>query len=207
LALVAVLSLSALFAVACGGGDGGGLSGVTGVKANATASTSSDEEVTPEEDSSDNGDNSGSTTVSKSADDYASNVCNAVAKYASDIEELSNADFDTEDPAAMKDMMDQMVPIFEGLAKDLGKIKPPSDVKDWHNQMVDALNQAADIMGQMSTALDKPLDEAMSEIADLSTQMTDMEDPFTLTDLPDEYQTAFDENSDCQDLSSLDIFQ
>ena len=60
----------------------------------------------------------------------------------------------------------------------------------------------------METALDKPLDEAMADITDLSSQMSDMGDPFgTLGDLPDAYQTAFDKNSDCQDLKNLDVFQ
>ncbi len=97
----------------------------------------------------------------------------------------------------MKDFIDQMVPLFNNLSNDLNKITPPSDVKDWHTNLVTELNDAADIMSQMSTALDKPLDEAMSDITDLSTQMNDMQDPFDLTALPDEYQTAFQENSDC----------
>ncbi len=214
LVLAVILGISALSAVACGGGSGGGLKGIAG-KTNPTATASKDNEsnngataeaTTESDNGSDNGDSSGST-VSKTADDYASNVCNAVAKYASDIQDLSNSNFDTEDPAAMKDMIDQMVPLFNGLSKDLNKIKPPSEVKDWHTNMVTSLSDAADIMSQMSTALDKPLDEAMSDITDLSTQMNDMQDPFSLSDLPDEYQTAFNENSDCQDLSDMDIFQ
>ena len=205
LLLAAMLSISALFAVACGGGSGGGLGGIAGGKATATASTNndneSDSEATSESDNSDSG-----STVSKTADDYASKVCNAVAKYATDIQDITNSTADMEDPAQIKDLVDQMVPLFSNLSKDLNKIKPPSEVNDWHAQQVTALSDAADIMSQMSAALDKPLDEAMTDFTDLSSQMDDLQ-VFTLSDLPDEYQTAFDQNSDCQDLQDLDIFQ
>ncbi len=209
--MVAILSVGTLLAVACGGGEK--LSDLAGEKAKATVSVSTqaapgDIEAPTEPDSgtSDSRDTSGSSTVSTSAADYASEVCGAVAKYATDIQDLTNATTDIEDVAAMKDFVDQMRPLFEKLADDLDKIKPPSDVEDWHNNLVTGLNDAADIMDQMSAALEKPLEEAMTDFMDLSTRMNDMEDPFTLSDLPDEYQAAFNENPDCQDLSSTDIF-
>ncbi len=90
LVLAVILSISALFAVACGGGNGGGLNGIAG-KVNPTASTNNDNESNNEATSeATNGDNSGST-VSKTADDYASKFCKAVGKYATDIQDLTNA--------------------------------------------------------------------------------------------------------------------
>jgi len=151
---------------------------------------------------------SGSSKQAKGADEYASQFCGALSKYADDIQELSNSQADMEDPAAMKDFIDQMVPLFEGISKDLDKINPPSEVADWHNGLVSGMSAAADLFSQMSGALDKPLDEAMTEITDLSSQMSEMEDPFaSMGELPEEYQTAFENNADCKDLQSLDIFQ
>jgi hypothetical protein len=70
------------------------------------------------------------------------------------------------------------------------------------------MSAAADLFNQMGDALDKPLDEAMAEITDLSTEMNDLDNPFgSMGDLPEEYQTAFENNADCQDLQNLDIFQ
>jgi hypothetical protein len=70
------------------------------------------------------------------------------------------------------------------------------------------MSAAADLFSQMGDALDKPLDEAMADITDLSTEMGDLDNPFgSMGDLPEEYQTAFENNADCQDLQNLDIFQ
>lgn len=191
--LAAVLTVGALLACACGGsGEKIDLSGGGGDSGSA---------------SKDSGE-SGSSAQAKGADEYASQFCGALSKYADDIQELSNTEADMEDPAAMKDFIDQMVPLFEGISKDLDKINPPSEVADWHNGMVSGMSAAADLFSQMGDALDKPLDEAMAEITDLSSKASDMEDPFgSLGDLPDEYQTAFEDNADCQDLQSLDVFQ
>lgn len=150
----------------------------------------------------------GSSGDAKTADDYASKFCGALSQYADHLQDLSNTQADMEDPAAMKDFIDQMVPIFTGISQDLDKIDPPPEVADWHNGMVSGMSAAADIFSQMSAALDKPLDEAMAEITDLSSKMAGAEDPFSAVgDLPEEYQTAFDNNAKCQDLQKLNIFQ
>jgi hypothetical protein len=48
----------------------------------------------------------------------------------------------------------------------------------------------------------------MTEIADLSSEISGTGDPFSsMGNLPVEYQTAFENNADCQDLQDLDIFQ
>jgi hypothetical protein len=202
--LVVALIAGAMLVSACGGGDEIDLSAKDG-KATTSASKESggDKQATPEED-----EDGGGGTTSKDAEEYASDFCNAVGKYADDIQAVSDSTADMEDPTAMKDMIDQMIPILEGLAKDLDKIDPPSDVQDWHEGLVSGMGAAADLFTQMSDALDKPLDEAMAEITDLSTQMSDMEDPFgSMGDLPAEYQTALEENKDCQALEDLDLFQ
>ena len=179
-----------------GGGDKIDFSSGGGNKDNGTASASKDSE------------GSGTSKQAKGADEYASQFCGALGKYADDIQALSTAETDMEDPAAMQDFIDQMVPLFEGISKDLDKINPPSEAADWHNGLVEGMSAAADLFNQMGDALDKPLDEAMAEITDLSTEMNDLDNPFgSMGDLPEEYQTAFENNADCQDLQNLDIFQ
>jgi hypothetical protein len=112
-----------------------------------------------------------------------------------------------EDPTAMKDFIDQMVPIFEGISKDLGKIEPPDEDADWHEGLVSGMSEIADLFAQMGDALDKPLDEAMTDITDLSSEISDTNDPFSsMGDLPEEYQTAFETNS-VPGPADLDIFQ
>jgi len=104
--------------------------------------------------------------------------------------------------------MAQAVPVLKGIAKDLGKIDPPSEVEDWHDGMVSTMSLAADLFDQMGEALDKPIEEAMADLEELSSEMTDVEDPFgSMTDLPAEYQTAFEENPDCQELQDLEFFE
>jgi len=140
--------------------------------------------------------------------DYASQVCSAISKYAGDIEELSNADSDFADPDAMKDAIAQTVPVLEGISKDLDKIDPPSEIADWHDGIVSGTKMAAELFNKMGDALDKPMDEAMADIAELTTDMTDMEDPFgSMTDLPEDYQQAFEDNPDCKAMENLDLFQ
>jgi hypothetical protein len=192
-----MLVIATTLTLGCGGGgDKIDFSSGGGNKDNGTASASKDSE------------GSGTSKQAKGADEYASQVCGALSKYASDIQDLSNNQADMADPAAMHDFISQMVPLFEGISKDLDKINPPSEVADWHNGLVSGMSAAAELFSKMGDALDKPLDEAMTEITDLSTQMSDMGNPFgSMTDLPNEYQTAFENNSDCQDLQNLNIFQ
>jgi hypothetical protein len=179
--LAASVSVAAVLMAACGGGDGGSLT----------------EQIS-----------GGSGKQASGPDDYASAVCNVIGKYAGDIEELSNSQADFEDPSAMKDAVDQAVPVLEGLSKDLDKIDPPSEIADWHEGLVSGMQMAADLFDRMGSALDKPLDEAMADIEDLTTEMAGMEDPFgSMSDLPDDYQQAFEDNADCQAIQDLDFFQ
>ncbi|MCJ7491163.1 MAG: hypothetical protein MUP15_03275 [Dehalococcoidia bacterium] len=196
-ALAAMLVIATTLTLGCGGGgDKIDFSSGGGDKDNGTASASNDSE------------GSGTSKQAKGADEYASQFCGALNKYADDIQGLTTAETDMEDPAAMQDFIDQMVPLFEGISKDLDKINPPSEAADWHNGLVEGMSAAADLFSQMGDALDKPLDEAMAEITDLSTEMSDLDNPFgSMGDLPEEYQTAFENNADCQDLQNLDIFQ
>lgn len=183
--LSAVLLVVAAAGIGCGGGDSSG--------------------------DSNGGGDSGKGSSAKQAsgpDEYASQVCDALGKYADDIQALSDSQTDMEDPTAMQDFIGQMVPVFEGISKDLDKINPPSEVEEWHNGVVSGMSNAVELFSKMGDALDKPLDEAMAEITDLSSEMSDMDNPFgSMTDLPTEYQQAFEDNADCQDLQNLDFFQ
>jgi len=203
--LAAILVIAALFSFGCGGGDD--KLDLSSGDNNGSSSQNKDSTAEPSDANQDeNQDNGGGSA--KDADEYASKVCKAIGKYADDIQELTSAESDMADPEAMKSFVSDMVPVFEGISKDMGKINPPDEIVDWHNGMVDGMAAAAELFSKMGDALDKPLDEAMAEITDLSSEMSDMDDPFgSMTDLPEAYQTAFEENSDCQELQGLDIFQ
>jgi len=155
------------------------------------------------------GDDSGSgSTKTGNADEYAGAFCTAVGKYTEDIDALGNTTEDMADPAAMASAMGDMADLFKNMSKDLGKIDPPSEIADWHDSFVSALSDAADLMGKMQTALNKPLDQAMAEIADLTAEMDAVGEPLSsMTDLPTEYQDAFETNSKCQTLNDMDFFQ
>ena len=105
---VLVLLAVAAMAFGCGGKDKGG-AGDIGNQNNPASS-----------------DNSGSSKQAKSADEYATQFCGAVSKYADDINKLMNSDTNSDDPTQMKQMISDMVPLFQGLSKDLGKINPPT---------------------------------------------------------------------------------
>jgi hypothetical protein len=203
-ALAAVLVIVMTLAIGCGGGssDKATPSGDNNDNGSATASTSDKDtgSATPTK-------SSGSTSKqAKGADDYASQVCGVLSNYTDDIAALSNGPSDAEDTGALKDYVNSMVPVLNGISKDMDKINPPSEVADWHDGVVSGMSDAAELMGKMGDALDKPLDEAMTEITDLSSDMDNLSNPLAMTDLPDDYQQAFKDNADCQALQNLNFF-
>jgi hypothetical protein len=150
------------------------------------------------------GDNGGGSNIAKksasSPDEYAGQVCDALSKYVADLETLMNGDIQGDDPSQLKDAVSQMAPMFQGISDDMNKIDPPSDIADWHNSAVAAFAQAGDLMGQMEKALDKPMDEAMAEITDLSSQFSDNSAFDSLGEPPSPYKEAFQTNSKCTEL-------
>ena len=151
-------------------------------------------------------DDNGGGGGGKSADtpeEYAAAVCETLAGGIGEMEALFSGETEFEDPSQLKDAIEEVQPAVEQLAKDLDKINPPSDVKDWHDSAVEAMAQAADLFDKLGKVLDKPLDEAMAELEDLMPELEGMQEPFGMEDLPQEYQDAFENDSKCQD---LDIF-
>jgi len=149
-------------------------------------------------------DNGGGSNIAKksasSPDEYAGQVCDALSKYVADLETLMNGDMQADDASQLKDAVAKMGPMFTGMSADMKKIDPPSDIADWHNSAVAAFAQAGDLMGQMEKVLDKPIDEAMAEITDLSTQLNDNGAFDALSSPPTEYEDAFQNNAKCQEL-------
>jgi len=149
-------------------------------------------------------DNGGGSNIAKksasSPDEYAGQVCDALSKYVADLETLMNGETQANDASQLKDAVSKMAPMFQGISDDMNKINPPSDIADWHNSAVAAFAQAGDLMGQMEKALDKPIDEAMTEITDLSAKFSN-DSPFTsLGEPPSPYKEAFQTNSKCTEL-------
>ena len=180
--LSAVLLVVAAAGIGCGGSDSSG--------------------------NSNSGGDSGNGSSAKQAsgpDEYATQVCDALGKYADDMDALFNGDTNLDDPAQQQEAASKMSTMFKGMANDLDKINPPSDVKDLHEGMVSALLSIADLSDQMNKALDKPLDEAMADIEDISAKMGDAGTPLnSMGDMPTDYQQAFENNDKCKELSILE---
>jgi len=139
-----------------------------------------------------------------SPEEYAQAVCETLAGRISELDALMNGTTGFDDPSQLKDAIDKAEPAIKEMAKDLDKINPPSDVKDWHNNMVATMNQTADLFGKLGDILNKPLDQVMAEMENLSPELENMQEPFAgLSDLPQEYQDAFENDSKCQELDIL----
>jgi hypothetical protein len=149
-------------------------------------------------------DNGGGSNIAKksasSPDEYAGQVCDALSKYVADLETLMNGETPVDDPSQLKDAVSKMAPMFAGISADMKKINPPSDIQDWHNSAVTAFAQAGDLMGQMEKALDKPIDQALPEITDLTTQFSDNSPFDSLGEPPSPYKEAFQTNTKCTEL-------
>ncbi len=134
-------------------------------------------------------------------EDYAHAMCEALGKHADDIEKLGNTEMAFEDASEMQDFLAETAPVLQGLADDVEKIKPPADIKDWHDSLVAGLSDAAALFTKMDELLDKPMEEVLNEIEDLSAEMEDVGAPLgELADLPAEYQDAFANDPKCQEI-------
>jgi len=140
-------------------------------------------------------------------DEYAKAVCQAVGEHYAEGEALfgeSSALENAEDPSELQDAIAEAQPLVKAMADDMDKIKPPSEVKEWHEATVAGLTMAAELFGELKDILDKPLEEAMNELTDLQPDLEEMDQPFgSLSDLPSEYQDAFANEPECE---GLDIF-
>jgi len=140
-------------------------------------------------------------------DEYAKAVCEAVGKRFAEGETLfgeGSAFENAEDPADLQDAIAKAQPLIQGMADDLDKIKPPSEVKDWHESMVTGMTTAAELFGELKDILDKPLDEAMAGLTDLQPELEGLDASFgSLEDLPSEYQDAFENEPKCEGLDML----
>ncbi|OFW62482.1 MAG: hypothetical protein A2Y74_04240 [Actinobacteria bacterium RBG_13_63_9] len=145
----------------------------------------------------------GGKKSAKSPDEYAGQVCDVLSKYNTELEAFAGDDMGSDDPSEMKDAASRMAAVFQGMADDMKKIDPPSDVEDWHNSVVEAFAQTSDVLGQMEKALDKPLDEAMQEISDLSRQYVEDSPLDSVAELPSEYKDAFWTNPKCPEMDIL----
>ena len=146
-------------------------------------------------------------TSANSPEEYAQVVCDTIGKRSAEVEALfgdSSALENAEDPAELQDAIAKAQPVVKGLADDLDKIEPPSEVKDWHEGMVTGMTTAAELFGKLKDILDKPLDEAMAGITDLQPELEGLDASFgSLSDLPSEYQDAFKNEPKCEGLDIL----
>ena len=116
--LSVVLLVAAAAGIGCGGGDSSGNSSSGGDSGNGT-----------------------SAKQASGPDEYAAQVCDALGKYADDMNALFNGDTNLDDPSQQQEAASKMSTMFKGMANDLDKINPPSDVKDLHVGIVSALTK------------------------------------------------------------------
>ncbi len=140
-------------------------------------------------------------------DEYAKAVCEAVGKHYAEGEALfggGSALENAQDPSELQDAIAKAQPLVKAMADDMDKIKPPAEVKTWHEETVAGLTTAAELFGELKDILDKPLEEAMAGITDLQPKLDAMDQPFgSISDLPSEYQDAFQNEPTCENLDFL----
>jgi len=106
-------------------------------------------------DSKDNGKKSDGGDIKASGDTgsdekYVAAVCKSGRKFLDDLTaSMSKIDYskiDANDPDSMAKLMEPFTGTFRQFAKDLADAKPPKDLKDWHGDLVDNLNQMVKAM-------------------------------------------------------------
>jgi len=127
------------------------------------------------------GDDDGGGGGTGSDEDYVADICDAMLGFQEDLEDLFK------DPSKLADEEDAAKALAEPLSDLAGafkKMKPPSDLKDWHKDASDALSEAAD-----------ELKDGNLE-ADILTQDQPFPDP--PKDAADRLAKIAEDNEDCQ---------
>lgn len=171
LAVGVVLALLSLGLVACGDDDdhGGGVAGPGSTGSNATKSSGG---------SSSGGGASAPGSGSEKA--YVADLCKASKDFQTAMTKL------TSDPSKLSDQnaaMKAFAEPFENFANAVSRAKPPSDVKDYHNQVVKALQ---DVVAKLK----KGDPEALNSLGDTAI-------PTPPASLSDKYDKLAKDNKDC----------
>lgn len=120
---------------------------------------------------------------SGSDSDYVAALCSATKKFSDDLAVV------TKDPTKFQgadDIGKLFGPPFDAFAKSVAKAKPPSDLKDYHSQVVKTLNDAA---AKIKTSKD------LSALAALG----DSTIPDPPQSVKDRLQKVAEKNKDCTD--------
>lgn len=158
-ALFSAIAIVALMALAaCGGDDSSSGPSSSGPSKSGNIATGSDE-------------------------NYVADLCKATKKFSDD---LAAATKDPDKLQGADDIGKLLGPPFEAFAKSVAKAKPPSDLKDYHSQVVKTLNDAA---AKIKTSNDL---SALSSLGDTSF-------PEPPQAAQDRLQKVADKNNDCKD--------
>ena len=126
----------------------------------------------------------GSGNIATGSDaDYVADLCKATKKFSDDLAAA------TKDPSKLQgadDIGKLFGPPFEAFAKSVSKAKPPSDLKDYHSQVVKTLNDAA---AKIKTSKDL---SALSALGDSAI-------PDPPQSVRDRLQKVAEKNKDCTD--------
>ncbi|MGE5596995.1 MAG: hypothetical protein ACM3S1_13305 [Hyphomicrobiales bacterium] len=143
--LLLIPALVSVLLVACGGGDDdddGGSNLGDQVSGQGNDSNNNDDKTSDSDNKDDNKSDDNGGDIKASGDtgsdkDYVSAICKASRDYFDEIAQAFSK-VDEDDPDSF---VDAFVEPTEQFAKDFAKAKPPKDLKDWHAQAVDSLNQ------------------------------------------------------------------
>ncbi len=131
----------------------------------------------------DDDDSGGSTSGATGSDEkFVADICKAGAQFSKDLEKATADLASVTDP---KKAAEKLADPFEDFANAFQKAKPPKDLKDWHSDASDKLDDAV-------AALKKGDLEA-----DIFTQDEPFPDP--PKDAADRLSKIADNNKDCQD--------
>lgn len=140
-------------------------------------------------------------------EDYARVFCEAIGKHADDFAEVMagmEGIEDIQDVGELQEVFSDMAPVLEAMAEDLDKIDPPADAEQVHESIVAALSGGAEAVKELDEILDKPMEEAVAELGDFAERTEALGEGLgELEDLPAEYQTAFENEPECQDVKEI----
>lgn len=140
-------------------------------------------------------------------EEYAQVFCDAFGKHAEDfgalVEKMEGFE-DIEDIEALRGVLSDMAPLFEGLAEDLGEIEPPEEIEQLHQDVVSAFSTGGEVAREFQELLEKPAGEAIEEMGEFAERSESFGEAFdALGGFPPEYRAAFESEPKCQEIREL----
>lgn len=136
---------------------------------------------------------------------YAREFCEAFGKHGEDLAAFVQTDWaDVQDLDTARELMSDAGDVLDDLANDFEKIDPPGDIQQWHQELVSALSNGAELLREVEELFDKPLSEVMEELDTLEENVDEVAEAFyALGDPPPGYEAAFENEPKCIELEEI----